>query len=591
MMKTYIYNKVKRAGLFSLLFPLSTLLFVACTDSFLDEDPDDRTKIDSPEKVIKLFKASYPDANYGWVCELSSDNVMDLNSVHLPYSSQAKQEPTHYNLTSSGRQDDEMFRFEPVKSSTSSDTPAAIWTSFYAAINSVNEGLMALDEMEASGIAVDARFRAARAEGKLIRAYSHFILVNCFSQAYKNDELSRKDIGVPYQTEPIVTVNDNYDRSNVTETYKRIQKDLEEGLKDVSDIIYEKPKWHFNVNAAHAFAARFYLFTRQWDKVIEHANAVLGTNREQLLNRMFDYTPLDDCTYLSDFANVWQDPDIYSNIMLMDTYSTIQRKCRNRYGQGSLVARAVFYHNAPMWPRWAANPSIWASGLGGNGYGTLYPAWISEQFQYSDKVAGIGYAHTIRREFTYAELLLERAEAKIMKADYDGASEDLSLYHESTLRFSPSTKQTYGANGGLVVLNKDMINGSRAWFAKKTNSNYNCFDDWNFVTNMSPDYVIPAEAVPFMNCLNYFRRYETNFSGMRFFDLKRWGIEYTHEYGLDNEKFTMTWNDPRRALEVPQDAIASGLEPSRPLMVDSVSTEKAILPNVFFGIDDANDEN
>jgi len=26
-------------------------------------------------------------------------------------------------------------------------------------------------------------------------------------------------------------------------------------------------------------------------------------------------------------------------------------------------------------------------------------------------------------------------------------------------------------------------------------------------------------------------------------------------------------------------------------MVDSVSTEKAILPNVFFGIDDANDEN
>ena len=583
MMKTYnICKKVKEtAGLLALLLPLSSLLFTACTDSFLDKEPDERTVIDDVDKVIELFIASYPDANYGWVCELSSDNVMDLNSVHLPASSQAKQEPTHYNLTSSGRQDDEMFCFEPVKSSTSSDTPASIWTSFYGAINSVNEGLQALDQLEAQGATKDAKFMAARAEGLLIRAFSHFVLVNCFSQAYKNEELSRNDIGVPYVTEPIVTVDDNYDRSNVTETYKRIQADMEEGLKYVSNINYQKPKWHFNIDAAHAFAARFYLYTRQWDKVVEHANAVLGTNRDVLLTRMFDYTPLDDCTYLSDYANVWQSPDIYSNIMLIDTYSTVLRKARYRYGQGSLVARALYYHNAPMWPRWVANPSIFVSGLGDNGYGTYYPAWISEQFQYSDKVAGIGYAHTIRREFTYAELLLERAEAQIMKGNYDEAFSDLALYSESLQRFSPSTKQNYAANGGMVVLTKDMLIGNRAWFAKNTNSNYNCFDDWNFVTNMSPDYIIPAEAVPYMNCLNYFRRYETNFSGLRFFDLKRWGMEYTHEYGLNNEKYTMTWNDPRRALEVPQDAIASGLEPSRPLIVDSVSTEKVLLPSQY----------
>ena len=185
MMKTYnICKKVKgTAGLLALLLPLSSLLFTACTDSFLDKEPDERTVIDDVDKVIELFIASYPDANYGWVCELSSDNVMDLNSVHLPASSQAKQEPTHYNLTSSGRQDDEMFCFEPVKSSTSSDTPASIWTSFYGAINSVNEGLQALDQLEAQGATKDAKFMAARAEGLLIRAFSHFVLVNCFSQA------------------------------------------------------------------------------------------------------------------------------------------------------------------------------------------------------------------------------------------------------------------------------------------------------------------------------------------------------------------------------------------------------------------------
>ena len=106
---------------------------------------------------------------------------------------------------------------------------------------------------------------------------------------------------------------------------------------------------------------------------------------------------------------------------------------------------------------------------------------------------------------------------------------------------------------------------------------------------MSPDYIIPDAATPLMNCLNYFRRYELNFTGMRFFDLKRWGMEYSHEYGLDNEVYTMTWNDPRRALEVPEDAIASGLEPSRPQTVDSVSTATAIPAGQFWPQEDNND--
>ena len=173
-----------------------------------------------------------------------------------------------------------------------------------------------------------------------------------------------------------------------------------------------------------------------------------------------------------------------------------------------------------------------------------------------------------------------------MKGMYNEAFQDIATYSESMQKFSASTKQSYAANGGMVVITEAILN---SWFSRKTATNYNCFDDWNFVTNMSPDYVIPAEAGPYMNCLNYFRRYETNFTGMRFFDLKRWGMEYTHEYGLNNVKYTLTWNDPRRALEVPQDAIASGLEPSRPLIVDSVSTEKVLVPGHYLTEMEEND--
>ena len=94
--------------------------------------------------------------------------------------------------------------------------------------------------------------------------------------------------------------------------------------------------------------------------------------------------------------------------------------------------------------------------------------------------------------------------------------------------------------------------------------------DWDFLKNMDPNWNISAEAVPYMNCVNYWRRFETNFTGKRFFDLKRWGMEYYHVYGnntstgVQNDTIRMTWNDPRRALEIPQDAIAAGMEPSQP---------------------------
>ena len=568
---------LKKSHLINFSFVICCLLcggIVSSCNDFLDKEPDDRVEIKTVSDAIMLLTASYPDANYGWFCELSSDNIIDMNAVHLPASTNAAQNPIHYNLASSGRQDDEAFRFEPVKSSTSSDTPGGLWSSYYLTINSVNEVMEALDRIEEeakkANETLSREFHAARGEALLIRAYCHFILVNVFSQAYKNEELSRKDIGIPYITEVINTVDDSYTRSNVTDTYKKIIADLEEGLENISDINYEKPKWHFNEDAAHAFAARVYLFTKQWNKAVEQANLVLGTDNTQLLPKLFDYSPLDDCSYLNDFATVWQTPYDFNNLMLMDTYSTIARKARYRYEQGGLAARAIYYHNAPMWRGWVANPSAIVSGLfGSRDYG-WYPGWIGEQFQYTDKVAGIGYAHTIRREFTAMELLLERAEAEVNLGDLAAASNDLCTYHKSTMNFSEKTLATYASNDGMTPLTDELI---KSWFA--TEGNYNCFANWDFLKNMDPEWQVDSVAVPYMNCVNYFRRFETNFTGKRFFDLKRWGIEYSHEWGVNNEVLTMTWNDPRRALEIPQDAIAAGMEPSQPVSPPSDSTSYA----------------
>lgn len=564
---------MKKYKYYILSLAAAVLTLTSCSESFLDKLPDERTEIDTEEDIKGLLVTAYPHGGYAWICELSSDNIMDNNSPHLPASPNAEQIETHYNLSPYDRTDDELYQFLPGKSSTDQDTPAYLWENYYDAIFTVNHALLAIDEIvEKNGGVMTESLKASRAEALLIRAFCHFVLVNVFSQAYKNPEASKADVGVPYVTEPETVVQVSYDRGNVADTYTKIQADMEEGLKDISEINYKMPKWRFNMNAAHAFAARFYLYTRQWEKVIEHADYVLGTDNNNLYSKLMEFTRFDNATYSSDYAKIWQDPANFNNLMLIDTHSLEYRHgLGNRFAFNGTIVRDVFYHSTPMWKSWVVNPTAYVSGMTfwtGEDYGYC-SGKIAEEFEYTDKIAGIGYVHTIKREFTTNELLLERAEAKIMLGDYAGATEDLIAYENGNQQFSESNKTYWGSNGGMAPLTQEIID---SYYTDATKPN--CFENWDFVTNMSSDYVIPAEAVRYMNCLNDFRRFETLWDGLRFFDLKRWGMEYSHKYGPFGDEIVLKWNDPRRAVEVPMDAIAAGLESSRPTTSSSDDESK-----------------
>jgi len=549
----------------------ATLTFCSCGDSFLDKEPDERVELTTLDQVIQLLGSAYSASNYGWLCEISSDNIVDINAPYMATQSDGSEIEVRYNLSSYGREDDEAYCFEPVKSSTSTDSPSSIWENCYSAIATVNHALQFLDQMkEEAGGEMSDKMKAAYGEAYLSRAYHHFILVNIFSQAYKNDEASSQDIGIPYTTVPEDVVLVNYDRGTVTETYNKIQEDLENGLALISDINYSAAKWHFNVNAAHAFAARFYLYKRNYDKVIEHANAVLGTDPATLPNMLMDYSGFDECTSSTDYAEIWQGPDQNNNLMLMATYSTQwRRSIGRRYACAGKALRDIEFHLGPNW-RWYLMPAAGVSG------GTFYDgeqdhgftsARIAERFEYTDKVSGIGYAHVIRREFTCNELLLMRAEAELLcsRHDIEACVADLIAYEESRQSFSEENKAFYTSGGALSPLTHDLI---KTYYAKTSNSNV--FENWDFTQKMSSDFVIPHELTVYMNCINDMRRYELAYTGLRFFDLKRFGIEYTHHYGPDDIEYTLTWNDPRRAIEVPQEVLAAGMVSSQePIVVSN----------------------
>ena len=148
-----------------------------------------------------------------------------------------------------------------------------------------------------------------------------------------------------------------------------------------------------------------------------------------------------------------------------------------------------------------------------------------------------------------------RAEAKIFLGDYAGAVADLKTW-ELTLR---STANDDGDEDRYADLTQQRI---QEFYIDK---------DPGFgiakpihIDEVFPvaDYSVTDANVALLQCVQHFRRIVTVHNGMRFFDLKRYGIEYSHVIGKESHVETMTMLDPRKALQIPNEVISAGLEPN-----------------------------
>jgi hypothetical protein len=75
----------------------------------------------------------------------------------------------------------------------------------------------------------------------------------------------------------------------------------------------------------------------------------------------------------------------------------------------------------------------------------------------------------------------------------------------------------------------------------------------------------------------HFRRIETLHDGLRWHDLKRYGIEIEHVQGKDPARI-LVWNDDRRAIQLPQEIIKQGLTPNpRIILGDNVDSTTPLL--------------
>lgn len=501
-------------------------------DDFLDTNPDNRATIDNEQKVENILVGAYPDKDHIYVAELVSDNIDDYGENN-PETERFCEDAWAWK--DEKEEDNESLNY--------------FWESSFVSISAANEALKAIAKLPES-----SAMKEAKGEALMCRAYNYFMLANMFCMPYdkaKND----KQLGLPYLTEPEVKLNPTYKRGNMTELYNHIQADIEEGLPLVNGSYYTVPKYHFNKRAAYALATRFYLFTEQWEKAIDAATMCLGDNPAAMLR---DWKAMAAMTQSFDAISYqFINADENANLLLLTSYSGAglffgPYRYNSRYSHGKYLAEREDIRATQLWGGYTSfyvTPKAYAAT---NLDKTVF--WkLPYIFEYTDPVAKIGYYRTVYPTLTTDETLLSRAEAYIMLKQYDKACADMNMWMHSMTK-------------SQTVITPDLVNS----FYNQCKYSYSDAEglESQLKKHLNPAFAIDAEGSTQENMLQAvltFRRTETMHMGLRWFDIKRYGIEIPRRVmnadGVPAKKVDfLSKDDPRRALQLPNKVLDAGLE-------------------------------
>ena len=334
--------------------------------------------------------------------------------------------------------------------------------------------------------------------------------------------------------------------------YGQIDKDLQRGLPLVSSN-YSKPKFHFNTEAAKAFAARFYLYKGDFAKAITYATEVLGADPTAKARDWDAYAALNMNRQIRPEA--WVSADEKCNFLLQTVYSE-WGAIGEAYGIGQKYAHSyrIAYDEdiASKGPFGAANSTFKQKVFSTNNFSKLCHRKVPYEFEYTDLQAGIGYAHSEYAVFTTEQLLLERAEAYALSGELQKAVDD----YNTIMKIYQKYPKTFTLK--QIV---DFYNGVDYYTPKKATVKK------HFV---KPVYTIDAEGSDqeaLLQAILHLRRIMETTEGYRMQDVKRYGMviyrrQTNASFTISAVTDSLTVDDPRRAIQLPQDVITSGLEPN-----------------------------
>ncbi len=515
----------------------SVAILASCADQ-LDTLPDNRTTLDTPKKIAGLLVTAYPDRTPTLFNEWMSDNTDYMGAQN-----------------SQGNRGGDQYFFWQEQTEGGNDSPEMVWMLYYEGVYKANEALAAIEEQ---GGPKNDILRNSKGEALLIRAYDHFILANEFCRPY-NGKTSTKDAGLYYATgiADFSAAAEQSNRGTVADVYAKIAADIEAGIPLLNDT-YEVPKYHFNKQAAYAFATRFYLYYEKWEKAKEYADKLLGSNPAASLRdyRALQAMPLSKSDQAVKIAEAYCSASADCNLLVQTSVSSAGMALApwllsKRYTLTNYLAETELFLSNNIWG--TSSNLIWKPftvNQGESNFALLMK--LPREFEIRNTTTGSGYLRTLNVDFTMDEALLNRAEAEIMLGQNDAACADMTIwmknFFNTNVTLTPTSVQTYFKT----------VPYAYADAAKMVPS---------FKKHISPRFTIDAEGSvqeSLLQCLLNFRRIETVHQGMRWMDIRRYNIEIPRRLIGANGKPSqnLDWlekDDPRQVVQIPQSIREAGV--------------------------------
>lgn len=515
----------------------SVAILASCSDQ-LDTLPDNRTTLDTPKKIAGLLVTAYPDRTPTLFNEWMSDNTDYMGAQN-----------------SQGNRGGDQYFFWQEQTEGGNDSPEQVWMLYYEGVYKANEALAAIEDQ---GGPKNDILRNSKGEALLIRAYDHFILANEFCRPY-NGKTSTKDAGLYYATgiADFSAAAEQSNRGTVADVYAKIAADIEAGIPLLNDT-YEVPKYHFNKQAAYAFATRFYLYYEKWEKAKEYADKLLGSNPAASLRdyRALQAMPLSKSDQAVKIAEAYCSASADCNLLVQTSVSNAGMALApwlisKRYTLTNYLAETELFQSNNIWG--TSSNLIWKPftvNSGESNFALLMK--LPREFEIRNTTTGSGYLRTLNVDFTMDEALLNRAEAEIMLGQNDAACADMTIwmknFFNTNVTLTPTSVQTYFKT----------VPYAYADAAKMAPS---------FKKHISPRFTIDAEGSvqeSLLQCLLNFRRIETVHQGMRWMDIRRYNIEIPRRLIGANGRPSknLDWlekDDPRQVVQIPQSIREAGV--------------------------------
>ena len=515
----------------------SVAILASCSDQ-LDTLPDNRTTLDTPKKIAGLLVTAYPDRTPTLFNEWMSDNTDYMGAQN-----------------SQGNRGGDQYFFWQEQTEGGNDSPEQVWMLYYEGIYKANEALAAIEDQ---GGPKNDILRNSKGEALLIRAYDHFILANEFCRPY-NGKTSTKDAGLYYATgiADFSAAAEQSNRGTVADVYAKIAADIEAGIPLINDT-YEVPKYHFNKQAAYAFATRFYLYYEKWEKAKEYADKLLGSNPAASLRdyRALQAMPLSKSEQAVKIAEAFCSASADCNLLVQTSVSNAGMALApwlvsKRYTLTNYLSETELFQSNNIWG--TSSNLIWKPftvNSGESNFALLMK--LPREFEIRNTTTGSGYLRTLNVDFTMDEALLNRAEAEIMLGQNDAACADMTIwmknFFNTNVTLTPTSVQTYFKT----------VPYAYADAAKMVPS---------FKKHISPRFTIDVEGSvqeSLLQCLLNFRRIETVHQGMRWMDIRRYNIEIPRRLIGANGRPSknLDWlekDDPRQVVQIPQSIREAGV--------------------------------